>query len=112
LERKRIGEGENMKVTVRESAMIFRKEFDGRATYSTGLSKKNQDGSYDNAYIGIQFKKDVNLHDKTKINITNGWLTHYKNKEGKPVFYIMCTEFTTEEAEQSGFTELEEGSPF
>jgi len=90
--------------------MVFRKDFDGRATYSTTISKKLQDGTWENAYIGVQFKKDVVLQDKTKMNITNGWLTHYMNKDKKPVYYIFAMDFELTEAPQvvEGFAEIDD----
>lgn len=69
-----------------------------KGAYSTTISNKNMDGSYDNAYITVQFKKGVELENKTKINITNGFLTFYRNANdnNKPVFKIMVLEFTQE----------------
>lgn len=61
--------------------MIFKND---KGFYSTTLSKKNQDGSYTNAYIGVAFKKGVDIPNKTKINITDGFLTFDQyEKEGK-----------------------------
>lgn len=52
--------------------MIFKGD---KGFYSTSIGRKLQDGTYKNAYINVGFKKDVNLENKTKINIKNGWLT-------------------------------------
>ena len=41
--------------------------------------------------------KDVRLEDKTKINITKGFLSFYKTKEGNTIWYIVVQEFTKEE---------------
>lgn len=80
--------------------MIFRND---KGFYSTTISntKKNQDGttSYDNAYINVNFKKGVDIPNKTKINVTNGWLTFdkYDNKQtGKKETYwkIFINEYT------------------
>lgn len=46
--------------------------------YSTSIGNKQPDGSYKNAYIALQFKKGVNLENKTQINIKNGFLTFDK----------------------------------
>lgn len=82
-----------LKVNVTGDTMIFRKDFDGKPNYSTTLSKKLMDGTYDNAYINVRFKKGVELENKTKIDVTNGWLTFWKNKEGKAMFEIFISEF-------------------
>lgn len=72
---------------------IFKNE---KGFYSTGISNKLMDGSWDNAYFPVQFKKGVEVENKTKINITNGFLTFYRNANdnNKPVFKIMVLEFT------------------
>lgn len=64
--------------------------------YSTGISNKLMDGSWDNAYFPVQFKKGVEVENKSTINITNGFLTFYRNQNdnNKPVFKIMVLEFT------------------
>src|SRR5665647_1233871 len=100
-----------LKIQVSGDTMIFRKDFDGRATYSTTISKKLADGTWENAYIGIQFKKDVVLQDKTKIEVKNGWLTHYLNKEKKPVYYLFILDFESETQEPQipdGFTKIDD----
>lgn len=75
---------------------IFRNDYNGKTFYSATISKKLQDGEWDNTTINIQFPKSVDLENGTKIDITKAWLTFYL-KEKKPVFYIMCTEFTIED---------------
>lgn len=82
-----------MSIRITGEATIFKNE---KGFYSTGISNKLMDGSYDNAYISVQFKKGTELENKTKINITNGFLTFYRNQNdnNKPVFKIMVLEFT------------------
>lgn len=89
-------------------AMIFRKDFDDRAVYSTTLSKKKQDGTYENDFIGIEFNKGVSLANKTKIDIKNAWLTFYKNKDGLSVKFIKCSEFEQLSGIPSGFEQIDE----
>lgn len=74
-----------------ENITIFKNE---KGFYSTGISNKNMDGSYENTYMTVQFKKGVELENKTKINITNAFLTFWKGQDGKPVFKIVVLEFT------------------
>lgn len=78
------------------NTMIFAKEFEGKIHYRAGLSSKKQDGSYDKAYIDVRLPKDVSIADRTKINITKGFLTFYKTKDGKDIWYIVVQEFTAE----------------
>ena len=75
---------------------IFRNDYNGKTFYAATISKKLQDGEYENTTINIQFPKSVDLENGTKIDITKAWLTFYL-KEKKPVFYIMCTEFEIED---------------
>ena len=92
---------------------VFKNE---KGFYSTGISNKLIDGSYDNAYITIQFKKGIELENKTKINITNGFLTFYRNQNdnNKPVFKIMVLEFTQvgDAAENTATDFSDESLPF
>lgn len=74
--------------------MVFRNDREGKVFYSLGLSKKNQDNSYSNGYIGCRFKKDVELENQTKIYIKKAWLDFYlKGKITVP--YIFISEFET-----------------
>ena len=76
--------------------MIFAKEFEGKTHYRAGLSKKNQNNQYESAYIDVRFPKDTKIENKTKINITKGFLIFYKTKEGKDIWYIVVQEYTTD----------------
>lgn len=61
--------------------------------YSVQLSRKNKDDEWENGYINAQFKKDAQVPDGAKINITSGWLSFYKTKENKYAYYIFINEF-------------------
>ena len=84
-----------MNITNNREVMIFRNDYQDRAIYNVGLSKKLQDGNYENGTILCQFKKDVSLPNQTKIMIKNAWLTFYKNKDNHTVPYMFINEFTT-----------------
>lgn len=84
---------------------VFRKDFDERAVYSTSIGKKKMDGTWDNAYINLQFKKGVDIADGTMIDIQNGWLTFYINKDKKPIWQIFVSEFEGGEI-PDGFSEI------
>lgn len=57
--------------------VIFRRDFNERSYYRFGLSRKTQTGEYENGYMDCQFKKDVDLPNKTKIMVKSAWLTFY-----------------------------------
>ena len=81
-----------MNITNNRAVMIFKNE----NKYVVGLSKKKQNGEYENAYIKIEFNKDVELEDKTLIEIKNAWLSFYNwEYEGKKgtTYFIKCSEF-------------------
>lgn len=76
--------------------LIFRNEFG----YSTSISRKNQNGEYERMYISVQLPKGVELENKTKINITKGFLSFYKNKQGLPQIKVVVMEYKTNEEVQ------------
>ena len=80
-----------MSLKITGETTIFKND---KGYYSTGVSTKLMDGSYDNAYITVQFKKGTDIENKTKINITNGFMSFYKTQDGKPIFKIVVLEFT------------------
>lgn len=55
--------------------MVFKND---KGFYSTSISQKKIDGSYENGYFSLNFKKGVDIPNKTKINVKNGWLKFYK----------------------------------
>jgi glutaredoxin len=73
---------------------IFRNEYEGKVYYKMGLSKKKEDGTYENGSIACRFKKDVSIEDKTKIYIKSAWLTFYK-KDKETVPYIFVNGYET-----------------
>jgi hypothetical protein len=85
--------------------MIFKNTFDDRDNYSCGLSKKKQDGTYENGFMKVQFRKDVNLENKTKIIIKSAWLS-FNVYEKKTYPYIFINEFDIVE------DKVEESDPF
>jgi hypothetical protein len=92
-----------MNIQTDKMQMVFRRDNEYGTNYSIGVSKKKQDGSYDNAYIPVQFKRDVSLENQTNIYIKKAWLSFYKNKEGKAVFYIFISEFNTVHEEANSY---------
>lgn len=84
--------------------MIFRYDGEYGANYSIGLSKKDKEGNYEKGYMPCKFKKGVDIPNKTKIKITNAWLT-FNQKDKKTFSYIFISDYelldeTTEEPKQ------------
>jgi len=80
--------------------------------YSLSLSDKKQDGNYVNWYKNCQFKKDVELENKTDIRIKKAWLK-CNEVNGKKYEYIFISEFeVVNEQKQQQQVETKEQIPF
>lgn len=60
--------------------------------YSTAISNKKQDGTYERMYVSLQLPKGVEVENKTYIEITKGFLAFYKDKNGLPKLKIVAME--------------------
>lgn len=71
-----------MTVDSKKPIMIFAKnrEYNGNTfrVYSTGISSKSQDGTYNNAYMPVKFRKGIEIEDRQLINILSAWLMPIK----------------------------------
>ena len=76
---------------------IYKKEFEGKEIYSTTVSKKDQFGNYENLYISVQLPQGTSLENNSKINVTKGFLSFYKTKEGLPKIKAVVQEFEAED---------------
>jgi len=73
--------------------MIFTKEYNGKKYYKIGLSRKLQNGEYENGYVDIRFKQDVEIHNKERIYLKNAFLTFYNSKDKATIPYIFVMDF-------------------
>ncbi len=73
--------------------MIFQKEYNGKKYYKLGLSRKLQNGEYENGYIDIQFKQNIEIENKERIYLKNAFLTFYKSKDKATIPYIFVMNF-------------------
>ena len=73
--------------------MIFKSEYG----YSIAISNKNQEGTYDKMYVQVQLPKGIELENKTMIEITKGFITFYKTKDGLSKLKIIVMEYNTDE---------------
>ena len=81
-----------MKISNEYPTMVFKKEYNGKVYYSLGMSRKKQDGTYENAYIDCRFKQGVELNNQTNIYVNDGFMSFYL-KDGKPIYYLVITDF-------------------
>ena len=86
-----------MNVSTNRIFTIFKQENQYGTFYSIGLSHKKQDGSYENGYMPVRFKKGVELNNQTRIEIKNAWIDFYKDKNKATQTYIFINEFETTE---------------
>lgn len=96
-----------MEITSNKEEMIFRKDYNGKPSYSLGLSKKDKDGKFVNGYIKVNFKKGVELNNKSKIKIKNAWIDFYKDNE-KTIPTIFINDFIIVEDKQENKINLKE----
>ncbi len=91
-----------MKIVSERNETIYRNDFEGKPSYSLGLSKKNKDtNEYTNGFIKVNFKKGTDLNNKTKIKIKDGWLDFYlKDKITIPTLFINEFEIVEEQVEE------------
>ena len=82
-----------MNIECEKEKMIFINEKDGKAYYSIGLSKKNQDGTYTSGYITCRFPKNANIETKTKIKILNAWLDFWVDDKKITHPYIFINKY-------------------
>lgn len=84
--------------------MIFKND----RGYSTTISNKKEDGSYENMFIPVNFRKGIELPNKTKINVINGFLSFYKTKDGLAKVKMVITDFEQNESNEYEITDSSE----
>ena len=77
--------------------IIYAKEFNSKVAYSTKISQKNINGEWESMFINVQFPKNTNISDKTKIEVIKGFEGFYKDKNGLPHIKYIIQEYTTED---------------
>ena len=82
---------------VNGKAKIFKNEYNGNTYYTTSIANKKEDGTYENMYLAVQFKKGMEVDGD--INIINGFLTFYKDKNNVPKVKVVILEYTQEDAD-------------
>ena len=87
---------------------IYKSEFEGRETYSTTISKKDQFGNYENLYISVQLPQGTTLENNSKINVTKGFLSFFKTKQGLPKIKAVVQEFEVEAPQETPASNYEQ----
>ena len=85
-----------MGLNINGKVIIYKNDYG----YSTAISNKKQDGTYTNMYVSVQLPKNIELENKTVIEITNGFLSFFKTKDGLSKIKIVVMEFTTDEEQK------------
>ena len=97
-----------MKVTGK--TRVFKNDYNGNTYYTTSISNKKEDGTYENMYISIQFKKGMEVEGN--IDITDSFLTFYKDKNGIPKIKLVIMEYTKAMTDDFVNVPIDEGLPF
>ena len=70
------------------------KVYSGEHGYFTRLAKRDvSTDDWKNAFFYLQFKKGVEIPNKTKIRLLDSWLSFYINKDNKQVFYVFVNDY-------------------
>ena len=80
-------------MNIKGKIKVFKNEYG----YSTAISKKDQEGNWESMYLSLQLPKGTELENKSNIDVTNGFLSFYKNKEGIPMVKVVVMEYKTED---------------
>lgn len=83
--------------------IVYKNEFG----YSTSISTKRQDGTYDKMYIRLQLPKNTDVENGTFIEIEKGFLSFYKDKNGLSKIKIIVMNFKEEKKEDDTFVSAE-----
>ena len=76
---------------------IYEKEINGVKFYRLQMSKKMQDGSYQNGYIDVKFAKCEPPKNRDRIYLKRAWISFYLSKDKRTIPYVVCMEYETAE---------------
>ena len=97
-----------MSLQIAGTTRIFSKEVNGRTLYSTSISSKKQDGTYDRMYISVQLPRDMAVQNNTDIMILEGFISFYKNKNGLALPKLVVMKYQVDNKERIEETQQEE----
>ena len=96
-----------MKIIEERPVTVYRYDGQYGTSYSIGVSKKNQDGTYTKAFKPCKFRKDVELENKTEIYLEDAWEDFYQ-VEKKIYWYVFINKFRKKEENTKNVKEKEE----
>lgn len=82
-----------MKIQDDRPFTIYEKELNNIKYYRLQLSKKLQDGNYQNGYVDIKFVKCEPPSNRERIYLKNAWWSFYLSKDKHTIPYIVCMEY-------------------
>ena len=91
---------------------VFRNEREGKVYYTTSIANKNKEGKYEYMTIDIQLPRGTDLENKTDIDITNGFLSFYKTKNGFAKIKYVVMDFVVPKQEVSAMDDFDSDLPF
>lgn len=83
-----------MNIVTNRPYTVFRNDYNGYSFYKLGISKKSQNGEWINGYIRCQFRKNVEVENRTRIYFKKAWLNFYL-KDKETILCIFIDEFET-----------------
>lgn len=87
---------------------IYAKEYNEKTLYSTKINKKDENNNWESMYISVQFPRGTKIENKTKIEITKGFISFYKNHNGLASIKFIIQEFNVEEKQEENSYETSE----
>lgn len=93
-----------MGIKISGNIYVFKNDYG----YTTSISNKKEDGTYENMSIQVNFRKGVEIENKTKINITDGFLSFYKTKNDEKRLKLVVMDFETDELPFTDVVEINE----
>lgn len=69
------------------------KIFSNEKGCSMSVGNKKEDGTWENMFVPVTFKKGTEIEDKAEINILDGFMTFYVNKDSIKVLKIVVMQF-------------------
>lgn len=96
---------------IRGKTRIFKNEKDGKVYYSTSLSNKLENGTYDNETLLVQFIKGTEPTDGI-VTIKDGFITFYRKTDGSAKFKFMVKTYIKEEYTNQIPTITDDDLPF
>ena len=94
-----------MGANIEGKGRIFAKDMGGWTSYSLGVSNKDQNGNYINAYQPVRFKKGINVPNGTDIDF-RGFATVAKGKNNFVLWQITEFRIAGDDMPADNFTAL------